>query len=83
MVTDARDGDHTPVYPREAVKRALELHATALIMVRNHPSGDSTPGRADMTAEVKVATASLGIVLHNHLIIGRNRPLSFWRERLL
>jgi len=77
--------NHTPVYPREVVKRALELHATALILVHNHPSGDSTPSRADieMTAEVKAAAAALGIVLHDHLIIGRDRPLSFRREGLL
>jgi len=77
--------NHTPVYPREVVKRALELHATALILVHNHPSGDSTPSRADieMTAEVKAAAAALGIVLHDHLIIGRDTPLSFRREGLL
>ncbi|UPY39423.1 DNA repair protein RadC [Sediminicoccus sp. KRV36] len=77
--------NHTPVYPREVVKRALELHATALILVHNHPSGDPTPSRADieMTAEVKQAAAALGITLHDHLIIGRDRPLSFRREGLL
>jgi DNA repair protein RadC len=77
--------NHTPVYPREVVKRALELHATALILVHNHPSGDTTPSRADieMTAEVKQAAAALGITLHDHLIIGRDSPLSFRREGLL
>jgi len=77
--------NHTPVYPREVVKRALELHATALILVHNHPSGDPTPSRADieMTAEVKQAAAALGITLHDHLIIGRDQPLSFRREGLL
>jgi len=77
--------NHTPVYPREVVKRALELHATALILVHNHPSGDPTPSRADieMTAEVKQAAAALGITLHDHLIIGRDRPLSFRREGLI
>lgn len=77
--------NHTPVYPREVVKRALELHATALILVHNHPSGDPTPSRADieMTAEVKQAAAALGITLHDHLIIGRDHPLSFRREGLL
>jgi DNA repair protein RadC len=77
--------NHTPVYPREVVKRALELHATALIMVHNHPSGDPTPSRADieMTAEVKQAAGALGIVLHDHLIIGNGRTLSFRREGLL
>ncbi len=77
--------NHTPVYPREVVKRALELHATALILVHNHPSGDPTPSRADidMTAEVKQAAAALGITLHDHVIIGRERQLSFRREGLL
>jgi DNA repair protein RadC len=77
--------NHTPVYPREVVKRALELGATALILVHNHPSGDPTPSRADieMTAEVKAAAAALGIVLHDHLIIGNGRHLSFRREALL
>ncbi|WP_240048342.1 RadC family protein [Crenalkalicoccus roseus] len=77
--------NHTPVYPREVVKRALELHATALIMVHNHPSGDPTPSRADieMTREVKEAAAVLSIVLHDHVIIGNGRWLSFRREGLL
>ena len=77
--------NHTPVYPREVVKRALELQATALILVHNHPSGDPTPSRADldMTAEIKAAAAVLGIVLHDHLIIGNGRHLSFRREMLL
>jgi DNA repair protein RadC len=65
--------DHTPVYPREVVKRALELGATAFIMVHNHPSGDPTPSRADieMTQEVMRAAAVLGVQLHDHVIIGR------------
>jgi DNA repair protein RadC len=77
--------NHTPVYPREVVKRALELGATALILVHNHPSGDPTPSRADveMTAEVKAAAGVLGIVLHDHLIVGNGRHLSFRREGLL
>jgi DNA repair protein RadC len=77
--------NHTPVYPREVVKRALELHATALILVHNHPSGDATPSRADiaMTAEVKQAAGVLGITLHDHLIIGGAEPLSFRRQGLL
>ncbi len=71
--------DHTPVYPREVVKRALELGATALILVHNHPSGDPTPSRADinMTKEVVKAAAALGIAVHDHLIIGSNRECSF------
>jgi DNA repair protein RadC len=77
--------NHTPVYPREVVKRALELGATALILVHNHPSGDPTPSRADveMTAEVKAAAGLLGIVLHDHLIVGNRRHVSLRREGLL
>jgi len=62
--------DHTPLYPREVVKRALEHGAAALILVHNHPSGDPMPSKADiaMTREVKDACAKLGIVLHDHLI---------------
>jgi DNA repair protein RadC len=77
--------NHTPVYPREVVKRCLDLGATAIILVHNHPSGDPTPSRADieMTAEVKAAAGALGIVLHDHLIIGNGRQLSFRREGLL
>ncbi len=65
--------DHTPVYPREVVKRALELNASAIIMVHNHPSGDPTPSRADidMTRQVQDAAKAVGILLHDHLIIGR------------
>ncbi|WP_353959341.1 RadC family protein [Paeniroseomonas aquatica] len=77
--------NHTPVYPREVVKRALELNATALILVHNHPSGDPTPSGEDiaMTREVKAAAAALGIALHDHVIIGNGRHLSFRREGLL
>jgi DNA repair protein RadC len=77
--------NHTPVYPREVVKRALELHATALILVHNHPTGDPTPSRADieMTAEIKSAAAGLGVVLHDHVVIGNGRWVSFRREGLL
>lgn len=71
--------DHTPVYPREVIKRALELGATALIMVHNHPSGDPTPSKADidMTNEVKDAGAKLGITLHDHLIMTKAGHSSF------
>jgi len=71
--------DHVPVYPREVVKRALELNASALILVHNHPSGDPTPSDADiaMTAQVQDAATVLGITLHDHLIIGKSRELSF------
>jgi DNA repair protein RadC len=71
--------DHVPVYPREVVKRALVLNASALILVHNHPSGDPTPSEADlaMTRQVEAAAAALGIALHDHLIIGRSTELSF------
>ncbi len=77
--------NHTPVYPREVVKRALELHATALILVHNHPSGDPTPSGEDieMTREVKRAAAALGIALHDHVIVGRGRWTSMRQEKLL
>ena len=66
--------DHTPVYPREVVKRALDLGASALILVHNHPSGDPTPSKADIavTKDIKKAAAPLGVVLHDHIIIGRH-----------
>jgi DNA repair protein RadC len=77
--------NHTPVYPREIVKRALELHATALILVHNHPSGDPSPSDDDiiMTREIKQAAAALAIVLHDHVIIGNGRWLSFRKTGLL
>ena len=70
--------DHTPVYPREVVKRALELNATAIIMVHNHPSGDVTPSRADieMTKQVRDVAKAVGIALHDHLVIGRGKHAS-------
>ncbi|WP_225028117.1 RadC family protein [Xinfangfangia pollutisoli] len=71
--------NHVPVYPREVVKRALELNASALILVHNHPSGDPTPSEADigMTLQVQEAARALDITLHDHLIIGKSRELSF------
>ncbi len=71
--------NHTQVYPREVVKRALELGATAIIMVHNHPSGDPTPSQGDiaMTREVAEAAAKLQISIHDHLIIGRDGHASF------
>jgi len=64
--------DHAPVYPREVVKRALELGASAVILVHNHPSGDPAPSRADieMTMEIQKAAAALGLLVHDHVIIG-------------
>jgi len=77
--------DHVPVYPREVVKRALELNASAIILVHNHPSGDPTPSQADisMTTQVQEAAQVLGVALHDHLIIGKSRELSFRSEGYL
>ena len=71
--------DHAPVYPREIVKRALELNASAIILVHNHPSGDPAPSKADiaMTREVAIAAKALGITIHDHLVIGRGGHASF------
>ena len=71
--------DHAPVYPREIARRALELAATAVILVHNHPSGDTTPSRADieMTREIIDALAALEIAVHDHLIAGRSGVTSF------
>ena len=71
--------DHTPVYPREVVKRALALNASALILVHNHPSGDPKPSRDDieMTREIKTAAGALGVAIHDHLVIGRKGHASF------
>lgn len=71
--------DHTPVYPREIVKRALELSASAIILVHNHPSGDPTPSKADilMTREIVAAAKALGLAVHDHLVIGRGGHASF------
>jgi DNA repair protein RadC len=70
--------DQTSVYPREVSKRALELNASALVMVHNHPSGDPTPSDADIeiTRAVEAAGQSLGVVLHDHVIISRRRDAS-------
>ena len=71
--------DHTPVYPREVVKRALELNASALILVHNHPSGDPSPSRADiaMTREVVEAAEKLGLRVHDHIVISKSGHTSF------
>jgi len=71
--------DHTPVYPREVVKRALELGAAAIILVHNHPSGDPTPSRADidMTQNIVKAAAALNIRVHDHLVVGHDKNASF------
>ncbi|MGX9352503.1 RadC family protein [Shimia sp. W99] len=77
--------NHVPVYPREVAKRALELNASALILVHNHPSGDPTPSEADitMTDQINAVAQALGITLHDHLIIGKSRELSFRSEGYL
>jgi DNA repair protein RadC len=70
--------DHVPVYPREVMKRALELGASALILVHNHPSGDPTPSRADieMTLQIESAGQVLGITLHDHIVVGKSAEVS-------
>lgn len=77
--------DHTPAYPREIVKRALELSATAIILVHNHPSGDSTPSKADieMTRQVIAAATALGIVIHDHIVVSKNGTTSMRSKGLL
>lgn len=77
--------DHVPVYPREVAKRALELNASALILVHNHPSGDPTPSQSDidMTNRIQDACSALGLTLHDHLIIGKSTELSFRSEGYL
>jgi DNA repair protein RadC len=77
--------DHTPVYPREVVKRALELSATALVLVHNHPSGDPTPSHADvqMTKQIANVARPLGIEVHDHIIVGKEGHASLKALRLL
>jgi DNA repair protein RadC len=77
--------DHTPVYPREVIKRALELSATAVILVHNHPSGDPTPSQADiqMTKAIVDIAAPLGIAVHDHIIVGKNGHASLRGLKLI
>ncbi len=77
--------DHVPVYPREVVKRALELNASALILIHNHPSGDPNPSDADvtMTSRINEAAQALDLVIHDHLIIGKGEEFSFRSAGLL
>ncbi len=77
--------DHTPVYVREVVKRALELSASAIILVHNHPSGDPTPSRADidMTKQIVASAGPLGISVHDHIIVGREGHASLKSLRLI
>jgi DNA repair protein RadC len=77
--------DHTPVYPREVIKRALEVSATAIILVHNHPSGDPTPSQADiqMTKAIIDIAGPLGISVHDHLIVGKNGHASMKGMKLI
>ncbi len=77
--------DHAPIYPREIVRRALELSASSVILVHNHPSGDPTPSRADIevTQAVIAAGRPLGISVHDHLVVGRDGVVSFKAEGLM
>jgi len=77
--------DHTPVYPREVVKRALELSATAIVLVHNHPSGDPTPSQADiqMTKQIIVVANPLGIAVHDHIIVGKDGHASLKGLKLI
>ena len=83
LISDERLGvgtvDHVPVYPREVVRRALDLNASALILVHNHPSGDPTPSRADIeiTKQVVQAGRALNVEVHDHLVVGRDGVASF------
>jgi len=83
LIADEEQGrgtvDHVPVYPREVLRRALELNASSLILVHNHPTGDPSPSQADiaMTEQIRLAAEALSITLHDHLIIGKEREASF------
>ncbi|WP_295043494.1 DNA repair protein RadC [uncultured Paracoccus sp.] len=76
---------HVPVYPREVAKRALELNASAVILVHNHPSGDPTPSREDitMTAKVMAACEAIGVTVHDHIVVGKECEVSFRATGLL
>jgi DNA repair protein RadC len=77
--------DHVPVYPREVVKLALQINATAMILVHNHPSGDTSPSNADivMTKQITEVCSQLGILVHDHIIIGRNEHTSLKQRGLI
>jgi len=89
LIADETQGigtvDHTPVYPREVVKRALELAASAVILVHNHPSGDPTPSTQDvkMTLEIIAIAAPLGVSVHDHIIVGRQGHVSLKGLKLI
>jgi DNA repair protein RadC len=77
--------DHTPLYPREVLRRVIETGASAIILVHNHPSGDPSPSKADitMTKDLIAALGTIGGVLHDHVIVGRNREISFRKSGLI
>ena len=77
--------NHVPVYPREVAKRALELNASSIILVHNHPSGDPTPSKADveMTMRIETACEAIGVAIHDHIVVGRSREASFREMGLL
>lgn len=77
--------DHVPVYPREVVKRALELNAGALVLVHNHPSGDPTPSQEDivMTERINAACQTISVMIHDHVVIGKETEFSFRAEGLI
>ena len=77
--------NHAPAYPREVVRRCLELHASAVILAHNHPSGEPTPSREDvaLTIEIVRAAALMGIAVHDHIIVGRGKWLSFREQKLI
>jgi DNA repair protein RadC len=89
LITDEVQGigtiDHTPVYPREVIRRALEVGATALVLAHNHPSGDPTPSPADirMTKEIMSIAEPMGIMVHDHIIIGRHGHVSLRGQKLI
>ena len=89
LIADEAQGrgtvDHVPVYPREVAKRALELNASAMIMIHNHPSGDPTPSQADidMTQRVEAALSAVNVILHDHVVIGKESDASFRQLGLL
>lgn len=89
LISDEQQGvgtvDQVPVYPREIIKRALQLNASALILIHNHPSGDPTPSSEDikMTEEISTAASVFGVIVHDHLVIGKSAEFSFQAEGLL
>jgi DNA repair protein RadC len=89
LIADERFGvgtvDHTPVYPREVVRRALELSASAIVLVHNHPSGDPTPSTQDirMTQDIIAVAKSLGVAVHDHIIVGRHGHASLRGMKLI